>query len=75
MKSAIARYLALRFGTDDTGPGANGWESHSIEGFLEAAVGWGEDASSPSSEGGSGFPEAPSFQAFARFLYMGKLYE
>src|SRR3954452_1110305 len=52
------------------GPGANGWESHSIETFLEAALSWGEDVSEATDERREWFPERPSFQAFARFLYM-----
>jgi hypothetical protein len=53
------------------GPGANGWENHTIEDFLEAATAWAED---------SGFghrqdlPNNP-WRRFASFLYCGKIYE
>jgi hypothetical protein len=49
------------------GQGANGWENGTIEAFLDAALRWAED-SGP-------LPIEPSWQAFATFLYCGKLYE
>jgi len=53
------------------GPGALGWESWTIEDFLEAAHAWATDHGPR--EGG--LPESPSWRAFARFLYAGKFYE
>ncbi len=57
------------------GPGANGWENTTIDAFLEASASWAEDVSKLTDERKAWFPEAPSWQAYARFLYMGKLYE
>jgi hypothetical protein len=57
------------------GPGAGGWENASIEGFLESAVGWAEDVTAHEDERRPWFSETPSWPAFARFLYMGKIYE
>jgi hypothetical protein len=49
------------------GPGANGWENGTIESYLDAAVAWAVDSQR--------LPEEPSWQAFATFLYCGKIYE
>ncbi len=57
------------------GPGARGWENGTIESFLESAVGWAEDVMPLRGARAAWFPAAPSWAAFARFLYMGKLYE
>jgi hypothetical protein len=54
------------------GPGANGWENCTIEGFLESAVAWVEDSDFGIKQGLS--PENP-WRQFANFLYMGKIYE
>jgi hypothetical protein len=54
------------------GPGANGWENTSIEGFLEAAIAWAESTEVGLSQGLS--PENP-WKRFATFLYCGKIYE
>ncbi len=54
------------------GPGANGWENGSIEGFLSAALAWAE-ARVVQTRGD--FPEEPSWRAFAEFLHCGKIYE
>ena len=53
------------------GPGARGWESGSIEAYLESAVAWTEAWIGREGE----LPEAPSWKSFARFLYAGKYYE
>lgn len=50
------------------GPDANGWENISIEGFFEAALRCAQDAPER-------MPEDASWQAFAGFLYGGKIYE
>ena len=54
------------------GPNAGGWESTSIESFLESAIAWAE-----ASEFGAKQPAPPrnSWQKFAAFLYCGKIYE
>jgi hypothetical protein len=48
-------------------PDDGGWENVTIESFLEAAEAWGRTA--------VGLPAEPSWQAFATFLYLGKIYE
>jgi hypothetical protein len=53
------------------GPDAGGWENTTIEAYLDAAVSWAEDAA----KSGRGLPEEPSWQAIARFLHCGKIYE
>jgi hypothetical protein len=57
------------------GPGANGWENTTIETFLEAAAAWAEDTIKLTDVRQTWFSETATWQAFARFLYMGKLYE
>lgn len=57
------------------GPGAKGWENGTIEDFLESAVAWADDIQRTGDERADWFPEAPSWAAFARFLYLGKIYE
>ncbi len=52
---------------DPCGRGANGWENHTIESFLLAALQWAEDSAQ--------LPQAPSWKGFATFLYCGKIYE
>ena len=49
----------------------NGWRNFSIEGFLEAAVGWADDTDFGKRQG------IPSnhWRQFATFLYLGKIYE
>lgn len=54
------------------GPDAGGWESTSIEGFLEAALAWAEDSEMGTTQG---LPHEPSWRTFAAFLYCGKIYE
>lgn len=53
------------------GPGANGWESVTIEDYLGAALAWAADSVGRA----GGLPEEPSWKAFATFLYCGKVYE
>jgi len=53
------------------GHGANGWENGTIEGYLDAALAWAKDSLGQE----NGLPEQPSWQAFATFLYVGKIYE
>ena len=54
-------------------PGSS--ESTTIESYLDAASSWARDVSALNDDRAAWFPEAPSWAAFARFLYMGKLYE
>jgi len=54
------------------GPGCNGWENGSIEGYLEAAVAWAED-SKWGVKGGR--PDQNFWKKIANFLYAGKSYE
>lgn len=57
---------------DDFGRGENGWENHSIEAFLEAALSWAEATNLGASQG---LAEASPWKRFAVFLYCGKIYE
>lgn len=52
--------------------GANGWENGSIDTFLDAAADRAECTNFGISQGAS--PDN-LWQGFARFLYMGKIYE
>lgn len=54
------------------GRGANGWENGSIGAYLEAALRWAETTRMGQAQG---LPEGPSWEAFAVFLYCGKIYE
>ena len=49
-----------------------GWESDSIEQFLDAAAAWAEDSQFGDSQG---LKEASPWKRFAVFLYCGKVYE
>ena len=53
------------------GAGPNGWQNHSIEDFLDAALRWTEDTRGRE----MGLPDQASWQALATFLYVGKIYE
>ena len=46
----------------------NGWESETIEQYLEAATAWTKDSE-------TSFSSENPWRNFAEFLYMGKLYE
>jgi hypothetical protein len=48
-----------------------GWENSTIESYLEAALAWAVD----SRHLPTGLARTPSWQAFATFLYVGKIYE
>ena len=50
--------------------GANGWENGTIESFLEASVACTEDHGDETI-----LSEKASWQSFAQFLYVGKIYE
>ena len=53
-------------------PGANGWEHDTIEEYLDAALAWAKSTGMGETQG---LPAEPSWQAFAVFLYCGKIYE
>ena len=52
--------------------GANGWENHTIEAFLDAGANWAETTKFGVTQGLSG---NNPWQQFAVFLYCGKIYE
>jgi hypothetical protein len=52
------------------GSGSNGWENGTIEDYLDSAIAWYESSDKKNGNDGS-----ESWQQFARFLYMGKIYE
>jgi hypothetical protein len=54
---------------------AGEWQNVTIEDFLEAATSWAEDIADVEDERAAWFPAAPSWAAFARFIYAGKTYE
>ena len=54
------------------GSDAGGWENVRIESYLEAALAWAEATNMGVSQG---LPTEPSWQAFAAFLYCGKIFE
>ena len=58
--------------TDACGRGESGWENHTIEDFLEAAIAWAEDSNMESS---SGSGSVVAWKSCATFLYCGKVYE
>ena len=57
---------------DMFGRGPNGWENHSIEDFLEAAVRWAKDSRFGRDQG---LESVSPWKQFAEFLYCGKIYE
>ena len=56
---------------DRFGRGPHGWEHHTIEDYLDAALACAEDRG----DRAEGLPKEPSWKAFATFLYRGKYYE
>ncbi len=71
----FVRELANDRRHDVGGESESRWENTSIETFLEAAESWATDIQDLKDERAEWFPEAPSWAAFARFLYVGKIYE
>jgi len=66
------RQADARGAVDDSGRGERGWENHSIESFLEAALAWAEATNIGASQG---LADASPWKRFAVFLYCGKIYE
>ncbi|APR86320.1 Hypothetical protein A7982_11669 [Minicystis rosea] len=57
---------------DVAGRGPHGWENHSIEAFLSAALAWARDSDFGQRQD---LAEASPWKRFATFLYCGKIYE
>ena len=57
---------------DSSGRGKNGWQNHTIEAFLEAALAWAEDSGFGEKQG---LTEASPWRKAAVFLLCGKIYE
>ena len=57
---------------DPSGSGALGWQNHTIEAFLEAAMAWAEDSNFGRRVG---LTDVSPWKRFASFLYCGKTYE
>lgn len=57
---------------DVFGRGVNGWENHTIETYLEAALAWAEDSNFGKTQD---FKDKSPWKLFATFLYCGKIYE
>lgn len=57
---------------DPFGRGANGWENHTIEDFLGAALAWAESTNVGSTQG---MEKESLWKRFAAFLYCGKVFE
>lgn len=53
------------------GPGHNGWENSSVDGFLEAALAWSASTNFGKTQGVENNP----WKKCAVFLYCGKIYE
>lgn len=69
--------LADRENTEDDfidpfGRGRSGWENHTIEDFLAAAIAWAEASTFGATQG---LEESSPWKRFATFLYCGKIYE
>ncbi|MCR9116860.1 MAG: hypothetical protein NXI22_07895 [bacterium] len=58
--------------TDLCGRGVNGWENHTIEDFLEAAMAWAEASDFGEQQD---LRDASPWEKFATFLWCGKIYE
>jgi hypothetical protein len=52
--------------------GVRGWENHTIEDFLRAAVAWGESTGMGENQG---LKDASAWKRVAVFLHCGKVYE
>jgi hypothetical protein len=50
---------------------SGGWESSTIENYLDAALRWAQDSRNLP----IGMPSEASWHGFATFLYCGKIYE
>lgn len=57
---------------DTFGRGRAGWENHTIEDFLDAAIAWADASEFGATEGLAG---SSPWKRFATFLYCGKIYE
>ncbi len=67
------RLAEVRSGSVDlTGRATHGWENHTIEEFLEAAVAWAEDSQFGRK---GGLADASPWRKAAVFLLCGKIYE
>ena len=66
------REVAAKGYVDPSGEGELGWQNHTIEAFLGAALSWAED-----SDFGRRVQlvEVSPWKRFAAFLYCGKIYE
>jgi hypothetical protein len=62
--------LQLEQGLDSLGRGPRGWQNHTIEHYLEAAIAWTEATRG----GAESVGEEAMWREFARFLYTGKFY-
>jgi hypothetical protein len=58
---------------DPFGRGVNGWENHTIEAFLEAAIRWAEASDFDDME--ESLKYASPWKKVATFLWCGKIYE
>jgi hypothetical protein len=52
--------------------GVNGWENHTIEDFLEAAIAWGDATGMGTTQG---LQKDSAWKRCATFLWCGKIYE
>lgn len=57
---------------DACGRGPGGWENHTIEDFLDAALSWAEATNLGATQG---LEMASPWKRAAVFLYCGKIYE
>ena len=69
---SVERRSESRQPVDACGRSASGWENHTIEDFLDAAVAWAEDSEMGVSQG---IDESNVWHRCAVFLYCGKIYE
>lgn len=57
---------------DACGRGVKGWENHTIEDFLEAAIAWGDVSELGANQD---LADASAWKRCATFLWCGKIYE